>query len=73
VLVLALRIICVFGSLVAVGMARFGLEEVVRTSSKLGFVGDVVLIEILRLLLGLLVVNGVGTGCAECQSYSASR
>lgn len=35
----------------------------VRTGSELGFVGNVVLVEVLHLLLGLLVVDGVGSGC----------
>lgn len=34
-----------------------------RTSSQLSLVRKVVLIELLCLLLGLLVVDGVGTGC----------
>jgi hypothetical protein len=34
-----------------------------RTGSELGLVRDVILVELLRLLLGLLVVDGVGTGC----------
>ena len=34
----------------------------VRTSGELGVVGEVVLVEVLRLLLGLLVVDGVCTG-----------
>jgi hypothetical protein len=40
----------------------------VRTGSHLGVVGEVVLVEILRLLLRLLVVNGVGTGCFRVMS-----
>jgi hypothetical protein len=48
------------------------LEKESRTGSELGLVCDVILVEILRLLLGLLVVDGVGTGCcAKCQPGSA--
>jgi hypothetical protein len=45
------------------------MERGARTGSELGLVRDVVLVEILRLLLGLLVVNRVGTGwfCAKYQ------
>jgi hypothetical protein len=34
-----------------------------RTGSELGLVCEVILVEFLRLLLGLLVVDRVGTGC----------
>jgi hypothetical protein len=51
------------------GGRRIQMERGARTGSELGLVRDVVLVEILRLLLGLLVVNRVGTGwfCAKCQ------
>jgi hypothetical protein len=39
------------------------MREMVRTGSELGLVREVILIELLRLLLGLLVMDGVGTGC----------
>jgi hypothetical protein len=38
------------------------VREMVRTGSELSLVREVILIELLRLLLGLLVVDGVGTG-----------
>jgi hypothetical protein len=44
-------------------------RDVVRTGSQLGLVCKVVLVEVLRLLLGLLVVDGVGTGW--CHQMSA--
>lgn len=34
-----------------------------RTGSQLCLVCEIVLVELLRLLLGLLVVDGVGTSC----------
>jgi hypothetical protein len=51
------------------GGRRIQMERGARTGSELGLVRDVVLVEILRLLLGLLVVNRVGTGwfCAKYQ------
>jgi hypothetical protein len=38
------------------------VREMVRTGSELSLVREVILIELLRLLLGLLVVDGIGTG-----------
>jgi len=60
------------GSLVCDNVAQGAVDKVVRTSSKLGLVGEIVLVELLRLLLGLLVVDGVCTGCAELALFSAT-
>ena len=40
-----------------------------RTSSKLGLVRNVVLVELGRLLLGLLVVDGVGARCGSLSAF----
>ena len=42
---------------------------VLRTSGELGLVGDIILIELVGLLLGLLVVNGVGTSCGILSAF----
>jgi hypothetical protein len=49
-------------------LLRYGLRvtrgRAVRTSSELGLVGEILLVEFDSLLLLLLVVDGIGTGCS---------